>query len=234
MTETDKTAWRRVLIEAAAIVGSILLAFAIDAWWEDRQARLLANSHILSVAQELELISGRLERSIRLAKVAEDAATTWLDNASGLPPETLNSLLGDMVMWATADVVSPSMQALVNSDVIDLIEDSELRTWILEFPTQVQDFVEEENGSIAFVDAAFVPYLADHSVSLGNADPLGMGFKGRAPQDNVLVLVDDWGFEALVVWRATKARDVFDSANKLVSVIDEGRELIKEEIENLR
>ena len=28
--------WKRLFVEAVAIVGSILLAFAIDAWWEDR------------------------------------------------------------------------------------------------------------------------------------------------------------------------------------------------------
>ncbi len=30
-------AWRRLLIEGTAIVLSILLAFAIDAWWQDRE-----------------------------------------------------------------------------------------------------------------------------------------------------------------------------------------------------
>ncbi len=36
MTETQNIPWRRLSIEAAAIVASILLAFAIDAWWEER------------------------------------------------------------------------------------------------------------------------------------------------------------------------------------------------------
>lgn len=35
---TDRTIpWRRIAVEGIAIVASILLAFAIDAWWEDRQ-----------------------------------------------------------------------------------------------------------------------------------------------------------------------------------------------------
>lgn len=36
MTDTQKLPWKRLLAEATAIVLSILLAFAIDAWWEDR------------------------------------------------------------------------------------------------------------------------------------------------------------------------------------------------------
>jgi len=227
MIKSKSLVWRRPLIEGVAIVGSILLAFAIDAWWDDRQAMLSANSRIQSVGQELELISGRLERSIRLAKVAEDAAVVWLERAPELPLQTLNSLLGDMVMWATADISSPSLQALIDSDAIDLIEDAELRDWVLSFPTEVQDFVEEENGSISFIDSAFIPFLAEHAVSIGNADPLEMGFAGRAPLEQIGVLVDDWGFETLVVWRATKARDVVDSANELKSAIANGQELIR-------
>ena len=160
-------------------------------------------------------------------QVAEDAAVVWLERAPDLPPETLNSLLGNMVMWATADVSSPSLQALINSNAIDLIEDAELRNWVLSFPTEVQDFVEEENGSISFIDSAFIPYLAEHAVSIGNSNPLEMGFGGRAPHEQVALLVDDWGFETLVVWRATKARDVVESAKELNSVIANGQELIR-------
>jgi len=37
MTETRKNSWKRLSVEVAAIVASILLAFAIQAWWDDRQ-----------------------------------------------------------------------------------------------------------------------------------------------------------------------------------------------------
>jgi len=37
MINADKIPWKRLSVEAAAIVASILLAFAIDAWWGDRQ-----------------------------------------------------------------------------------------------------------------------------------------------------------------------------------------------------
>ena len=39
MNDTQKLPWKRLLAEATAIVLSILLAFAIDAWWEDRGDR---------------------------------------------------------------------------------------------------------------------------------------------------------------------------------------------------
>ena len=46
MTETTKIAWNRVAIAALAIVGSILLVFSIEAWWDaaierEREGELL-------------------------------------------------------------------------------------------------------------------------------------------------------------------------------------------------
>ena len=32
--------WKRIAVEAATIVASILLAIAIDAWWQNRQVRV--------------------------------------------------------------------------------------------------------------------------------------------------------------------------------------------------
>jgi hypothetical protein len=35
----DRIPWLRILVEGAVIVGSILLAFGIDAWWDAAQDR---------------------------------------------------------------------------------------------------------------------------------------------------------------------------------------------------
>lgn len=219
---------QRLVTESVVIVFSVLVAFGVDAWWDAHSARSSARDYVRSVEAELDIIRSRIERSIRLAGVAEDAATAWLEEAPDLSPDSLNTLLGGMVMWATADLTVPSVGALLNSGAIDLIEDSELRGWIQGFPTEVRDFEEEESGTIAFIDQAFVPYLADRGVSLGHANPLDMGFTGRAPPALVRSLLDDWGFETLVIWRATKARDVKDSAARLLEVMDNGQQIMQE------
>lgn len=209
------------------IVVSVLVAFAVDASWDRYQQRRSVEGYVASIVEELDAASARIDRSVRLAAVAEGAARSWLSDAENVTPDSLNALLGGMVMWATADLTVPSIRTLLNSGQISLIEDHELRSWLEAFPTEVQDFEEEEAGSISFLDSAFVPYLAAGGVSLGNSDPLGMGFRGRAPTDLVTSLVRDWGFEALVVWRAAKARDVIDSANQLRQVIEQGRRILQ-------
>jgi len=65
VNETQKIPWKRISVEAAAIVASILLAFAIDAWWDDSQQdrRLLNNLNSLRAgfSSSLDLLDANLE-----------------------------------------------------------------------------------------------------------------------------------------------------------------------------
>jgi hypothetical protein len=54
MTDTQNIQWKRIGIEAAAIVASILLAFAIDAWWEDHKEAASRSSQLQSLVREFE------------------------------------------------------------------------------------------------------------------------------------------------------------------------------------
>ncbi|MGS2718986.1 hypothetical protein [Paraglaciecola aestuariivivens] len=50
----NKQKWMPRIIEGAVIVASILLAFAIDAWWQERQKVSLEKQIILAVVSEIE------------------------------------------------------------------------------------------------------------------------------------------------------------------------------------
>ena len=49
MSDTREIPWKRLVVEGAAIVASILLAFAIDAWWQDRSDQLRVTEYIEQV-----------------------------------------------------------------------------------------------------------------------------------------------------------------------------------------
>ena len=51
----NKIPWRRLALEGGVIVFSILLAFAIDAWWERSQDRELEIQQLARVNAELQL-----------------------------------------------------------------------------------------------------------------------------------------------------------------------------------
>jgi len=71
MSNTQNIQWKRLLVEGAAIVMSILLAFAIDAWWDNRHERVEEQRILESLKAEFlanaELIPSYLERHRRSA-----------------------------------------------------------------------------------------------------------------------------------------------------------------------
>ena len=52
-TDVRRINWRLLFAEGLAIVVSILLAFAIDAWWEDRSDRQQLNNGLVNLQTEL-------------------------------------------------------------------------------------------------------------------------------------------------------------------------------------
>jgi len=64
MSDSQKNRWKSLSIEATAIVVSILLAFAIDAWWEERQTEqdiiedlaIVESSDLLIELKEIQLL----------------------------------------------------------------------------------------------------------------------------------------------------------------------------------
>ena len=68
MTDEQRIPWKRLYVEAAAIIASILLAFAIDAWWEDRQERVLEQQYLASLKADFQVDIEELDKAIALAK----------------------------------------------------------------------------------------------------------------------------------------------------------------------
>ena len=68
--------WPRIIAESVAIVGSILIAFAIDAWYESAQEQELAEQYTQRLVDELEDILTQLENLDRaLSRAIEYGAT---------------------------------------------------------------------------------------------------------------------------------------------------------------
>jgi hypothetical protein len=106
MKQADSIPWKRVSVEGAAIVVSILLAFSIQAWWDDRKEfederavlealleefkakketlriRLSFNEAILKSATTLVRASVEPGHSISSAEIDRHLATFWWYNVS--------------------------------------------------------------------------------------------------------------------------------------------------------
>jgi len=66
MTGPQIIPWKRTTVEAAAIVASILLAFAIDAWWEDRGLRIEEQQVLQGLREEFLSVRNVLSRHLTI------------------------------------------------------------------------------------------------------------------------------------------------------------------------
>jgi hypothetical protein len=78
MSDPLKTPWKRILIEGVAIVASILVAFAIDAWWENRQETDSEIRSLARVSAELEANSERIQNKLQTIESSIEATSTFI------------------------------------------------------------------------------------------------------------------------------------------------------------
>ena len=70
--------WLRLGAESVAIVGSILLAFAIDAWWDARVERTEEQAHLMALQDQFERTLVLHEQQVSELADAEDATRELL------------------------------------------------------------------------------------------------------------------------------------------------------------
>lgn len=85
--DLSRISWQRIGVEGAVIVASILLAFAIDAWWDEQGARDAEIEQLTRVAQEVRSNSERLEEKLRTIERAIEATEEFM---SWMGPEPAN------------------------------------------------------------------------------------------------------------------------------------------------
>jgi len=124
--------WKTITVEAVAIVLSILMAFAIDAWWAEKK-----ESDVEQVAL-LALLSDFTESREQLARVLISLESARIDFAHfqsvtdaelvGVDPDTIRKTLTALAKNHTFDPVTATLDALVNDGRLGLISDAQLLT----------------------------------------------------------------------------------------------------------
>ena len=84
MTESRTIPWKRIAVEAAAIVASILFAFAIDAWWEDRQQQEAEQVVLQTLLDDLRIKQTLLADMNRFNEAIVESTDKLLRVATGI------------------------------------------------------------------------------------------------------------------------------------------------------
>jgi len=217
MTAIENIPWKRLSVEAAAIVGSILLAFAIDAWWEERLDRQMERDDLERLHAEFIRNRDRMNemRTAGRAETASAAMYELLADHLGqdLPVDVPNTTLNLVRATPTFDAVTPVLDGLILSGRLENIRDRELLLAVHYWKRHLQQVEETELDARKLVLEQLVPAL----IRRGN---MGPSFNGGDP-DGITTLTVDEELLGLVAFRASYTKFVVRTLNELEQATNE-------------
>jgi hypothetical protein len=131
-----------LLLQAAAIVGSILLAFSIDAWWGERKEVIEKNALLESVRSELQWNRKRLEADRVYRQGAMDSAMKLLAAIESGGYEdattTLDHRLANLTWFSNEAISTAAVDSLLDGGLIAAVESERLRHYLVGWPRQAE------------------------------------------------------------------------------------------------
>ena len=117
------------ILEGLGIVLSILLAFAIDAWWTDVQVRREVQQHLLALVGEVEAARQGFEARIEQYRTADATIGHLIGAAQAYPPNSteFEPLFFELGPFAAYQPPQAALDDLVNSGTMAQIEDDDVR-----------------------------------------------------------------------------------------------------------
>ena len=162
MPNSQTIAWKRLTAEGGAIVVSILLAFSIEAWWEQRSQQAEARSYIEAMRtelianrealiEELEILRGWMEESeIYLNTVVSPDASPSYDEVREMVWKTGPA--------RTTPLARAAFDDLISSGGFQVIDSAELRRALADYARSLDGDASEQEDVRDFFNQFVYPY----------------------------------------------------------------------------
>jgi len=167
MSAAQTIQWKRLLAEAIAIVLSILLAFAIDAWWDERSDRVRLAGAIQNIAAEVRDAREEIENAVKRNTFRIDGIKRFLSlepqELLALPEESLLSFDGVFYTPSPFDTSGFALQGILSGGNLDIIADDELRSALIVW-AQLPSEIERDYAEALQLSMALFERIAAHGV----------------------------------------------------------------------
>ena len=227
--------WKRIGIEGAAIVVSILIAFAIDAAWETRQESRRLISSLASLAEELDGNQRRLEVDLeRLrahARQIEEYVVLVSRPPASVSPAQVRSMMGNLEPLRQFPVQQAAFKD-ITSGGFQLIDDGQTRRLILEYGQAIEFHESRQRIAEDWFDRRANPYDEMHGDLVGmRTRAYGENWAGRNELQfdfDLSAFVGNRRYANLLTARFFRVSSIIRAREELLKVIsDLERELSK-------
>ena len=232
--------WLRVVSESVAIVFGILLAFSINAWWQDLQNRGEEHQLLESLRTELQSNLNRIEVELSYRDAVVESIAKLIEAADGrasIEPQELDALIGDMTWWADADYARGVIEQITQGGKLSLVEGDELRREIASLPHLYEVTRQIEADDKDITRNVINPFLSANAgfSQIANTMTNGRPGTGELPTEPIYpnrsrrdhsYLLQSEEFQAILVRTHWDHLAAIDFLNALHKTLEHGVELI--------
>ena len=143
MSKESKIPWSRIAVEGIAIVASILLAFAIDAWWDDKQREETEQVVLRALLNDFRgkqiLLSDMNKFSESIVESVETLLMAASNTEYSLSEHSIDRLIGD-TWWVSNEAVwdSAPLSQLVSGGNLSVISNPNLVQQLAELQVAIE------------------------------------------------------------------------------------------------
>jgi hypothetical protein len=156
--------WKRLAAESVAIVASILLAFAIDAWWDGQRDRGREEDLMIDLLADFRSSRGELATRLVLARrmaTTNALFTEQVDSHRGPGPLAVpDSLVLGVLGGPTYEPSMNALDAAVASGEVVLLTNPRIREELATWRRALVDTAEDEQEVRRLTNQQVIPLLA--------------------------------------------------------------------------
>ena len=227
MSESETIPWKRLTAEGGAIVASILIAFAIDAWWQDRTERIIEVQYLQAIQEDLlsslELLDEDEAAQQRQVGYLESLLLTDSDTPYS---DELHRWVDDgLFNVGTYQPQSSALRDLESSGQSQVIRNPDIRR-ILASARQRMDSLEIAQRDFQLAQQTLIdPFLVD------NFNLSHLMLHRAANNETNLSMLGTSEFQSRIAFKINLRGEVVESQSEVREAFEEALELIETELQ---
>lgn len=227
MSESETIPWKRLTAEGGAIVASILIAFAIDAWWQDRTERIIEVQYLQAIQEDLlsslELLDEDEAAQQRQVGYLESLLLT--DSDTPYSDELRRWVDDGLFNVGTYQPQSSALRDLESSGQSQVIRNPDIRR-ILASARQRMDSLEIAQRDFQLAQQTLIdPFLVD------NFNLSHLMLDRAANNETNLSLLGTSEFQSRIAFKISLRGEVGESQSEVRKAFEEALELIETELQ---
>lgn len=165
MTDKQKIQWKRVGIEATAIIASILIAFSIEAWWSEQQEKDAERALLSSLREEFQVLQQDVDWRRKYNEGIRETGRQLLRASMALSDELDDQSIDRHLagLWYNQELAPyalPELTSAISSGDIALISNRQIRRVVASWPERLDRVRNTMQRDLDFFADRLMPFLS--------------------------------------------------------------------------